>query len=94
MDKITGEEFSEFRKRVLDKPNLNEKDLKAIREGLKLKDKLYADCDEAHAHEFRCLDYHREENGRYALIVARLLTEISGYIDNQEEIRKLTEKKS
>jgi hypothetical protein len=90
IEKLTIDEFSEFKKKYLDNDILTLEDINEIKKLFKLSDETTAilACDEMHGHSYRCIHYFKPRSG----IVERLLGEIEHYKSAIEDIENTVKK--
>ena len=91
IDKITEKEFSEFKHSKLNQTVLSDEALKRIKELFGVGDRKtgYISCDEAHGHQYWCVEFYHPATG----IVDRLVQEVKMYQKQLEEIKDLTRPK-
>lgn len=91
IDIMSEEEFDRIRKGRLNDNYLDELTLKLIKEMFDLNlgksETVRVDCDEAHAHDYRCLQVYN----RGSAVVLRLVEEIERYKRKLDEIREKAE---
>ena len=87
IDRMSEGIFSVFKREFLDRGLLSEEALREIRElfGVGSPDTGYVNCDEAHAHDYRCV-YHKDPRTG---IVDRLLNEVLHYQNLIGQIREM-----
>ena len=86
IEKLTLEEFSEFKKKYLDNDKLTAKDINEIKKLFNLKNKATVTlcCDEMHGHSYRCIHYYIPQSG----VVERLIGEIEYYQNSIKDLSK------